>query len=262
MIVIKYGGHVLESIAENDRIVKTIADFHLAGGKVVVVHGGGPAVDAELKVHQIPTTMVSGYRVTTPGVMEIVQHTLSGSVLRALTNKFIGYGVNAVGISSGDGNTLRARKFHPVVDGAPIDAGLVGEAESTDPSFLNLLLNNGYFPVISPVSVQSDGQALNINADIAAGAIAGALAATEVLFITDVAGIYRNWPDETTLIDQISLAELKEIASTFSEGMAPKSKAVITALSSGAKKARIIDGKKIENLELALQGHGGTVVFA
>jgi acetylglutamate kinase len=125
-----------------------------------------------------------------------------------------------------------------------------------------LLLNNGYFPVISPVSVQSDGQALNINADIAAGAIAGALAATEVLFITDVAGIYRNWPDETTLIDQISLAELKEIASTFSEGMAPKSKAVITALSSGAKKARIIDGKKIENLELALQGHGGTVVFA
>ncbi len=108
MIVIKYGGHVLESAAENDRIVKTIADFHLAGGKAVVVHGGGPAVDAELKVHQISTTMTSGYRVTTPEVMEIVQQILSGSVLRALTNKFIGYGVNAVGLSSGDGKTLRA----------------------------------------------------------------------------------------------------------------------------------------------------------
>ena len=262
MIVIKYGGHVLESATENDRIVKAIADFHLAGGKAVVVHGGGPAIDSELKVHNIPTVMVSGYRVTTPEVMQIVQQTLSGSVLRDLTNKFIGYGVNAVGVSSGDGNTLRAHKYKPSVDGLPVDAGLVGEAERTDPSFLNLLLRNGYFPVISPVSVQSDGQALNINGDIAAGSIAGALEATEVLFITDVAGIYRNWPDETTLIDQISLAELKEIASTFSEGMAPKSKAVITALSSGAKKARIIDGRKIENLERALQGQGGTVVFS
>ena len=262
MIVVKYGGHVLKSAAENDRIVKAIADFHLVGGKAVVVHGGGPAVDAELKLHHIPTTMASGYRVTTPEVMQIVQQTLSGSVLRDLTNKFIGYGVNAVGISTGDGNTLRARKYQPIVDGVCVDAGLVGEAESTDPGFLNLLLSNGYFPVISPVSVQSDGQALNINGDIAAGSIAGALEATEVLFITDVAGIYRNWPDETTLIDQISLTELKEIAPTFSEGMAPKSKAVITALSSGAKRARIIDGRKIENLELALQGYGGTVVFA
>ena len=261
MIVIKYGGHVLESATENDQIIKTIAEFHLAGGKAVVVHGGGPAVDAELKVHQIPTTMTSGYRVTTPEVMEIVQQILSGSVLRGLTNKFIGYGVNAVGISTGDGNTLRANKYQPTVDGESVDAGLVGEAESIDPSFLNLLLSNGYFPVISPVSVQSDGLALNMNGDIAAGSIAGALEATEVLFITDVAGIYRNWPDESSLIDQISLAELKEIAPTFLEGMAPKSKAVITALSSGAKRARIIDGRKMENLELALQGIGGTVVF-
>lgn len=261
MIVIKYGGHVLESAAENDRIVKTIADFHLAGGRAVVVHGGGPAVDAELKVHKIGTTMTLGYRVTTPEVMEVVQQILSGSVLRTLTNKFIGYGVNAVGISTGDGNTLRAHKYQPSVDGLLVDVGLVGEAESTDPKFLNLLLSHGYFPIISPVSVQSDGQALNINGDIAAGSIAGALEATEVLFITDVAGIYRNWPDQTSLIDQISLAELKEIAPTFSEGMAPKSKAVITALSSGAKRARIIDGRKIENLEQALQGQGGTVVF-
>ena len=262
MIVIKYGGHVLDGSAANDHIVRAIADFHLSGGRVVLVHGGGPAVDAELKIHQIPTTMASGYRVTTPEVMEVVQSTLSGTVLRNLTNKFIGYGVNAVGISSGDGNTLRAHKYNPIVNGTYVDAGLVGEAESTDPAFLNLLLDNGYLPIVSPVSVQSDGQALNINGDIAAGAIAGAVMASEVLFITDVPGIYRNWPDKSSFIEQISLAELKELAPTFTDGMAPKSRAVITALTSGAQKARIIDGYDIDNLHKAFAGIGGTVVIA
>jgi len=262
MIVIKYGGHVLESAVSNDLIIATISRFHGAGGRVVLVHGGGPAIDAELQFHQIPTTMSAGYRVTTPEVMDIVQRTLSGSVLRDLTNKFIAHGVNAVGISSGDGQTLRAHKYKPLVLGEAIDIGLVGEAERVDPTFLNLLLNNGYLPIVSPVSVQSDGQALNINGDIAAGSIAGALGADEVLFITDVAGIYRNWPDPSTLIGEISLGELQEIAPTFADGMAPKTRAVITALSSGATQARIIDGRDISNLESALHGVGGTVVKA
>ena len=260
MIVIKYGGHVLESAETNDLIIAAISAFHMAGGKVVLVHGGGPAIDAELKFHQIPTTMSAGYRVTTPEVMDIVQRTLSGGVLRDLVNKFIAHGVNAVGISSGDGKTLRASKYQPLVNGEAIDIGLVGEAEQADPTFLNLLLDNGYLPIVSPVSVQSDGQALNINGDIAAGSIAGALGADEVLFITDVAGIYRSWPDLSTLIAEISLAELESIAPTFADGMAPKARAVITALSSGAAKARIIDGRNISNLESALQGVGGTVV--
>jgi acetylglutamate kinase len=260
MIVIKYGGHVLESDAANDQIVMAISNFHKEGGEVVVVHGGGPAVDRELLVHAIPTTMSSGYRVTTPEVMEIVQQTLSGSVLRTLTNKFIACGVNAVGLSTGDGSTIRAHKYFPIVDGSPVDAGLVGEANSTDPTLLKLLISNKFMPVISPVSVQSDGQALNMNGDIAAGSIAGALSAKEVLFITDVAGIYRDWPDASTLISEISLQELKELSPTFADGMAPKVKAVISALTSGAKSARIIDGRKLENLENAFSGIGGTVV--
>lgn len=262
MIVIKYGGHVLENSAANDEIVQAISEFHLSGHKVVLVHGGGPAVDAELKVHQISTTMAAGYRVTTPEVMEVVQCTLSGSVLRNLTNKFIGCGVNAVGISSGDGKTLRARKYRPQIDGVPVDVGLVGEAENVDPTFLNLLLDNGYLPIVSPVSVRPDGQALNINGDIATGSIAGALMAMEVLFITDVPGIYRNWPDINSLIDEISLKELKELAATFTDGMAPKSKAVITALTSGARQARVIDGTDIKNVRNGLLGIGGTVVKA
>ena len=260
MIVVKYGGHVLESAADNDQIVKTICRYHNAGGKVVVVHGGGPAVDQELAIHAIATTMVAGYRVTTPEIMAIVQQTLSGSVLRSLTNKFIGCGVNAVGLSAGDGSTIRARKYHPIVAGEAVDIGLIGEADTTDPTLLNLLIAHGYLPIISPVSVQGDGQALNVNGDIAAGSIAGALAATEVLFITDVPGIYRHWPDPSTLISEISAAELQGIAATFNDGMAPKVKAVITALSSGANQARIIDGRNSENIERAFKGEGGTVV--
>jgi acetylglutamate kinase len=262
MIVIKYGGHVLGSAAANDEIIAAISHFHLNGGKVLLVHGGGPAIDAELAAHQIETETISGYRVTTPEVMEVVQRTLSGAVLRDLTNKLIGHGVNAVGISTGDGNTLRARRFSPVVDGEVIDIGLVGEAQSVDPTFLTLLLKNGYLPVISPVAVGSNGLALNINGDIAAGSIAGAVGAEEVLFITDVPGIYRNWPDESTLIAEISLGELESIADTFSGGMVPKVRAVVTALKSGAKSARIIDGRNLANLEFAFQGRGGTVVSA
>ncbi len=262
MIVIKYGGHVLESAETNDLIIAVISKFHLSGGRVVLVHGGGPAIDAELKFHQIPTTMSAGYRVTTPEVMDVVQRTLSGTVLRDLTNKFIAQGVNAVGISSGDGKTLRAHKYQPLVNGEVTDIGLVGEAEQADATFLNLLLDNGYLPIVSPVAVQSDGQALNINGDIAAGSIAGALGADEVLFITDVAGIYRSWPDLSTFIAEISLSELAEIAPRFADGMAPKARAVITALSSGAAQARIIDGRDSANLESALHGVGGTVVKA
>ena len=262
MIVIKYGGHVLQGSGENDLVIETISKYYLSGGRVVVVHGGGPAINAELIIHNVETTISSGYRVTTPEVMHVVQETLSGSVLRTLTNKFIGFGVNAVGLSTGDGKIMRARKYQPTVGGVSSDIGLVGEAESMDTSLLHLLLDNGYLPIVSPVGVQSDGVALNINADLAAGSIAGSLGASEILFITDVAGIYRNWPDLTSLIDQISLVELTELAPTFSEGMVPKVKAVITALESGAKRARVIDGSKGFNLEQAFAGIGGTVVTA
>jgi acetylglutamate kinase len=261
MIVIKYGGHVLESAADNDAIVASLAQFHKRGGALVVVHGGGPAVDQELAIHNIPTEMASGYRVSTPEVMQIVQQTLSGSVLRNLTNQFIGHGINAVGLSTGDGGTLRARKYTPQVNGQSVDAGLVGEAETVDGTFLSLLLSNSYLPIISPVSVSKDGIAMNINGDIATGSIAGALNADEVIFITDVAGIYRNWPDPESLIAEISLSDLKELAPSFADGMAPKVKAVITALTSGANRARVIDGRSIANVESALCGEGGTVVY-
>jgi len=262
MIVIKYGGHVLHDEETNSAIIKTIADFHKSGQKVLVVHGGGPAINEELKVHGIPSEMIAGYRKTTPEAMEVVQQVLTGSVLRSLTNAFTSHGVNAVGLSAADGGIIHAIKFEPLVDGKKVDIGLVGEPDQINVELLQLLLGNGYLPIVSPVAVQSDGQPLNINGDIATGAIAGALGATEVLFITDVAGIYRNWPDPASIIHEISKHDLAAISHTFEEGMAPKVKAVLSALSSGASQARIIDGTMIANLQEALQGKGGTVVTA
>ena len=260
MIVIKYGGHVLDHEETAGPIADVISDFHNAGGKVVLVHGGGPAIEKELAFHRIESTSVSGYRVTSQAAMEIVQSVLSGTVLRNLANSFIARGVNAVGISSGDGSTIRAEKFSPKIDGTEIDLGSVGIAESGNPALINLLLANGYLPIVSPVGVTSNGDPLNLNGDIAAGVIAGSLEAEEVLFITDVPGIYREWPDKASLIHEITLEELKELAPKLDGGMSPKVKAVITAIEAGATRARIIDGTCIENVVRALSGQGGTVV--
>lgn len=260
MIVIKYGGHALPRVGTPDAILKVIADFHNAKNKVVLVHGGGPQVDAELEIHGIKTEMVSGYRSTTPEVFEVVQKVLSGQVLRTLVNQLIGYGANAVGLSAGDGATIRAEKMEPIVDGKALDIGLVGDTATTDPKLLTVLLDSGFLPVISPVAVSHTGQGLNLNGDLAAGAIGGALKADEVIFMTDVEGIYRNYPEVESLIQRISASELKELQPTFAAGMIPKSKAAIAALAAGAKQVRVIDGRDRQNLLQALQGVGGTVV--
>ncbi len=260
MIVIKYGGHALPKANEPDEILSVIARHHLEGNKVVLVHGGGPQIDAELTLHGIEKEMVSGYRYTTPEVFEVVQQVLSGQVLRTLTNGLTGLGVLSIGLSAADARLITAKKFSPAVDGVETDIGLVGDIDAVNPEILTLLLESGYLPVVSPVAVNASGQGLNVNADIAAGAIAGALQVDEVIFMTDVAGIYRNWPDINSVISEISKAELASLQPSFSEGMVPKVKAALNALESGAKKVRIIDGRNAANLANAFLGFGGTVV--
>lgn len=260
MIVIKYGGHALPKPGTSDPVLKAIADLHLAGQKVVLVHGGGPQIDEELRFHQIESRMVSGYRYTTSEIFEVVQRTLSGQVLRTLVNQLISAGVNAVGLSTADGSIIRAKQMHPLVDGTLVDIGMVGDIDNVDVSLLTYLLERNYFPVLSPVGVDSHGNGLNINADIAAGAIGGALKADEVLFMTDVPGIYRDFPDPNSLIHQIPANELREISSSFHSGMIPKVKAALNALDSGANRVRVIDGRSVDNLLSAFRGVGGTVV--
>ena len=260
MIVIKYGGHVLDASQTDDPIIKAIAAVHKTGRQIVVVHGGGPAINRNLEREKIHAPLIGGWRKTSAEAMQVVQSTLSGSVLRNLVNQFIAAGAQAVGLSTADGNTMRVIKFLPDIDGVKTDIGFVGEPSFVDGKFLSLIVNAGYLPILSSVATGVDGTAYNLNADIAAGAIAGALEADQVIFITDVPGIYRNWPDQESLISSISLSELSSIADTFEDGMAPKVKAVIASLESGAKLARVIDGTNPDSLLAAISGTGGTVV--
>jgi acetylglutamate kinase len=255
MFVFKYGGHAIPEGASVDPSIEYLAGLIKSGVKIVVVHGGGPQINRELEIHGIESEMIDGYRKTTPEVFAVVQRTLSGEVLRNLTNQFISQGINAVGISAGDGNLIRAKNEKP-------ELGLVGVVSAVNPELLENLMAQGITPVISPIAVTSEGVGLNMNADLIAGAIGGALSANAVLFSTDVSGIYRNWPDETSLIESIDSKELSSIAISFEGGMIPKAQAAINAIESGAKSVRIFDGRKVANLIAAFEGKAGTLVLA
>ena len=255
MFVFKYGGHAIPEGASVDPSIEYLAGLIKSGVKMVVVHGGGPQINRELEIHGLKSEMIDGYRKTTPEVFEVVQRTLSGEVLRNLTNQFISQGINAVGITAGDGNLIRAKNEKP-------ELGLVGVVSAVNPELLKNLMAQGITPVISPIAVNSEGVGLNMNADLIAGAIGGALSADAVLFSTDVSGIYRNWPDETSLIESINSKELSSIAISFEDGMIPKAQAAINAIESGAKSVRIFDGRKVANVIAAFEGKAGTLVLA
>lgn len=251
MIVIKFGGHAMDS---DPHWMGEIAKRWSSGDQFVIVHGGGPQIDQQLKVEGVVSEFKNGFRITTPEVMKVVESVLTGSVLRSVVRSLIGAGLPAVGITGSDAGLLQVSLKS---DGA---LGLVGEVNSVNPKVLYTLLEGGFLPVVAPVSTAADGRALNINADLAAGALAGALSAQEVIFMTDVPGIYRNWPDQNSFISEITAGELGTIA--FEGGMVPKVAAVINAISSGAKSARVIDGKSLSAFQDALLGKGGTWVRA
>jgi acetylglutamate kinase len=172
-------------------------------------------------------------------------------------------GIKAQAISARQLPTVIAKRRTTLIDGTPADLGYVGEVQSVDPAQLLELLDNGVVPVVAPVSSDEDLKTgLNVNADFAAAAIAAALQASALIIMTDVAGIYRNWPDKSSLIDQISAADLESIKAGFAEGMAPKVQAALDALSFGAKAVRIIDGTDPNSFASALAGQGGTLVVA
>jgi acetylglutamate kinase len=255
MILFKYGGHAISDGQGIDPVLSLLSKEISAGKKIVIVHGGGPAINKELEIHGVKSEMVGGLRKTTPEVLEVVQRTLCGEVQRKLVNQLIALGVNAVGLTAGDGSLTRAKISNP-------DLGLVGEVVSVNPDFLIAQMGLGITPVISPISITSDGQAVNMNADIIAGAVGGALKVESVLFSTDVSGIYRSWPDKNSLIQSINVEELAQISKTFEGGMIPKAESAINAIKSGAKKVQIFDGRDVSNVQLALNGLGGTLVLS
>lgn len=265
MIVIKFGGHAMTD--SQGLFAKAVQGALDLGEECVIVHGGGPQIDAALKVAKIEPEFKGGFRVTTAEVYEVVQRVLSGQVLREVVAHLRHAGINAVGLTGRDGGMLIAKKQTELVNGNGADLGLVGEIVRVDTAILESLIDSGFLPVVSPLASEGDQthenshEGLNVNADLAAAAIAGAMEASTLIFMTDVPGIYKNWPDTSSLISIIHVEELEAIKHEFSEGMAPKVSACLRAINSGARGVRVIDGTNPESFALALRGIGGTLVL-
>ena len=261
MIVVKFGGHAMKD--ENGNFAKAISAALATGEKVVVVHGGGPQIDAALKAKQIESQWIGGFRVTTQEIFNVVEDVLVNQVGHQVAETLSKSGIKAQAISARALPTVIAQRRTSLIDGTQADLGFVGEVQSVNPAQLLQLLDQGIVPVVAPVSSDVDLKTgLNVNADFAAAAIAASLEASALIVMTDVAGIYRNWPDKSSLIDSICASELESIKANFAEGMAPKVQAALDALSYGAKAVRIIDGTDPDSFASALAGTGGTLVVA
>jgi acetylglutamate kinase len=259
VIVVKFGGHAMQD--ENGAFAEAIAAAQHDGVAVVIVHGGGPQIDAALKEEQIASEFIGGFRVTTPEIFDVVERVLAKQVGPAITRALQKAGVNAVAISGRTSESLIAEPLRQLVDGTPADLGLVGVITAVNPQAIKNALKGGQVPVISPIAIdESFKGGLNVNADLAAAAIAGALDAECLIVMTDVAGIYRSWPDASSLISEITVDELDAIKGTFAQGMAPKVQACLDAIKGGASAVRIIDGTDPSAFADALGNHGGTLV--
>ena len=260
MIVVKFGGHAMKD--ENGNFANAISAAQKAGEQVVVVHGGGPQIDAALKAKNIISQWIGGFRVTTKEIFDVVEDVLVNQVGTEVAATLSKAGIKAQAMSARTLPTVIANRRTQLIDGTSADLGFVGDVQKVNPTALLELLKQGIVPVVAPVSSDEDLKTgLNVNADFAAAAIAASLEASSLIVMTDVAGIYRNWPDKSSLIDSISASELESIKSGFAEGMAPKVQAALDALSFGAKAVRIIDGTDPESFAAALAGVGGTLVL-
>jgi acetylglutamate kinase len=255
LIVLKYGGNAMAAGGAPDPTLDEVAALAARGDRVVLVHGGGPQIDAELRAKQIDEPRVAGLRVTGRAARDVVEAVLCGTVNKALVRALASRGTRAAGISGQDGGLLVAQRMG-IVDG--VDLGFVGEIERVDPSLARALLAAGFVVVVAPLALDElDGAALNCNADTAAGALAGALGADAYVVITNVAGVRRDVNDPSSVIDRLSVADAEAylVDGTFVDGMIPKVQAAISAVRRGAKRA-ILAGAGPGAIAAALAGAG------
>lgn len=259
-VVIKYGGAALINEDVKETLIKDIALMKYVGFKPVVVHGGGKDINKTLEIYSIEPKFKNGLRVTDEATMEVVQMVLAGKLNKNITSQLCQHGINAVGICGKDAKTLQVKKSMP--DGE--DIGLVGEIEEVDTSLIQTLVDNDFVPVISPIGVDKDGNSFNINADYAAVAIAGALNAEKLVFVTDVSGILRDVNDPSSLIPIIHVDEVKKMieSGAVSGGMIPKVDCCIAGVEAGVKNVHILDGriKHCLILEIFTQKGIGTLI--
>lgn len=242
-VVIKYGGNAMTDDALKRAFAEDVVFLRRVGLKPVVVHGGGPQISSMLSKLQIDSEFRGGLRVTTPEAMDVVRMVLVGQVGRELVNLINQHGPFAVGMSGEDGGLFTAKKRGLVVDDEEIDLGLVGDVESVDPSSLNDLIAAGRIPVVATVAPDESGQVHNVNGDTAAAALAVALKARRLVMLTNVAGVYANYPDEESIITQISSDEVRALLPSLDSGMIPKMEACLNAVQGGVASATVIDGR-------------------
>lgn len=249
-VVVKYGGHAMASTELQRAFAADVVFLRLAGLRPVVVHGGGPQISAMLARLGVATQFRAGLRVTTPEVMEVVRMVLTGQVQRELVGLVNAHGPLAVGISGEDAALFTAVRRTVMADGQEHDLGLVGDVTEVRPGFVTSLLDDGFVPVISTIGVTAEGQILNVNADTAASALAVALGAAKLVVLTDVEGLFSDWPDRTSLVTEIRAAELAELLPALDAGMMPKMEACLRAVRGGVERAHVIDGRVPHSLLL------------
>jgi acetylglutamate kinase len=263
-IVVKFGGNAMVSPELQRAFAEDMVYLRYAGIKPVIVHGGGPQISSMLERLGIPSEFRGGYRVTTPETMDVVRMVLSGQVNRELVSLINEHGPLASGLSGEDAGLFTGRRRGAVVDGEEVDLGLVGDVVAVDPAAVHAELAAGRIPVVSSIAPDGavPGQSLNVNADSAAASLAVALGAAKLVILTDVAGLYRDWPNRESLVSVIDVPELISLLPALESGMIPKMRACLEAVEGGVAKAAIIDGRIPHSilLEVFTQSGIGTEV--
>ncbi|MFF8419921.1 acetylglutamate kinase [Streptomyces sp. NPDC015680] len=242
---------------------RDVVELWHTGLRPVVVHGGGPQISSMLDRLGLETRFEAGLRVTTPETMEVVRMVLSGRVQRELVGHINAHGPYAVGMTGEDAHTMTAVRRPARVDGRAVDIGLVGEVVDVNPGMVGTLLEQGHIPVVSPVARGEDGEVYNVNADLAASALAVALDAERLVMLTDVAGLYADWPHSTEVIEQLTADALDGLLPGLAGGMLPKMEGCLRAVRGGVRKAQVLDGRvphAVLHGVLGESGPGTTVV--
>ncbi|MBB1496263.1 acetylglutamate kinase [Propioniciclava sp. MC1595] len=262
-LVVKYGGNAMVSEELKRAFVEDIVFLRRCGIRPVVVHGGGPQINLMLDKLGIASEFKGGLRVTSPEAMDVVRMVLVGQVGRELVGLLNQHGPLAVGMSGEDGGLFTAQRRGTVVDGEEVDLGLVGEVASVNTDAISDLIEAGRIPVVASVSPDAEGAVHNLNADTAAAALAAALGADRLIILTDVEGLYANWPSTDEIIARITTSDLRALLPTLASGMIPKMEACLAAVEDGVPLATIVDGRQPHSLLLEIftdEGVGTMVV--
>ena len=262
VIVVKYGGNAMTDDTLKRAFAEDMVFLRTVGIRPVVVHGGGPQISAMLDKFGIASEFKGGLRVTTAESMDVVRMVLVGQVQRELVGLINQHGPYAVGMSGEDAQLFTAVRRSATVDGEQVDIGQVGDVAKVNASAILDVIAAGRIPVVSTVAPDADGVVHNLNADTAAGALATALKAKKLVVLTDVEGLYLDWPDKSSLRSEISVSELAALLPSLQSGMIPKMEACLRAVKGGVPRASVIDGREPHSvlLEIFTNEGNGTMV--